>query len=300
MGMTDDWQRLDQLDKKKGGIQYGQYLQVTPAPGNPDLVLASKDLVLLEGEKTDVNAWRVYLGAWKPRPDIPIVAPLSTVSYADPTPWAPPEPRNFDAFPTRLPLYARVQWSSGGIQHEAFVDWPRRGCLIQISGNYVRVNAFVNVGSTAIDPRVLPLVQATIAPEPGGGDSAMPATFTYRPENGTAIPVDPPLPVIVFRNFQIPPFARAFVPIINWAEAIAGGVWFRFGVVTPTALGFGGILANPTDVVQSFTTALTGATLDDQCCFMQPIPLSGQDASDLRIESNGLLVEFGVMFLLDL
>jgi len=210
--MSVDWHRFRELEQQAGENQFGQALQIAPGPGAPDLVLASKDLIRFNATKVDVTPLRVYLGPWQPRNGIPIApAPVVTATYVDPTPWAPPEPRVFDSM-ADIPFYARVMWGSGMVQHTAFVDWPKRGLLLQLSGSYLQVNAFVDTTSPAINPLVLPLVQATMAPEPGGGDSVQPATFTYRPSIGTNFGPGPAFEQ--FWNFQVPPFARAFALVM--------------------------------------------------------------------------------------
>lgn len=296
MGLTDDWQRLSDLERLKGTLQYGQNLQVTLGPGNPDTVLASKDLIRWVGEKTDVNAWRVYLGPWQPRPNTPVPAIIVADTYADPTPWAPPEPSVFDSMPS-FPCYARVMWGSGGIQHTAFVDWPKRGLLLQISGSYVQVNAMVNVtSSTPHNPSTdanLPLLQATLAPEPGGGDAANPATYTYPPaaaqDDGGAG---------WFQNFQIPPFARAFIPIINFPALVTSGGTLTISTqALPQPIGSIG-----NNDFQVWQTPI-GGVYDQDMFTVDAIPIVGQQAGTLRIQTTpgapGVAV-FGVMFLLDL
>lgn len=291
MSMADDWKRLCDLDHAKGGFQFGQYLDIVPMPGAPDTVQVAKDMIRVEGEKCDINAWRIYLGRWEPRPDIPIEPLIAGAIYADPTPWSFPQPTNLDSFTNILPLYARIMWGSGGIQHSAWVDWPRRGCLVQVSASYVQVNAFVNTQTPNIDPRVLPTVRATIAPEPGGGESIIPATFTY-PRNDTQI--DPILPPYAFQNFQIPPFARSFIPIVNWLSVI-GATQLRAATMA-FPLGITTFAMNTRQVW--ITNA--PATVDDMCCWRDGFPIDGQDSGVVRLEATTPGTELGCMFLLDL
>jgi hypothetical protein len=294
MSMADDWKRLNELEHEMGTLQYGQSVTVRPTPGNPDLIAVSKDLIRFVGKKTDVNAWRVYLGPWQPQNQIAISPLIANAHYADPTPWAPPEPTSFDAM-SSIPLYAQLQWGSGGIQHIAYVDWPKRGCLVQVSGNYVQVNAFANANVTGVGTRELPYVQATLAPEPGGGDATVPATYTY-PISVGDIEVIEPFPV-GFRNFQIPPFARAFVPLINWGQAIAlGNVQFEICVMRePLSLAVGG----PTNVIQSWRSVSGG--VEEQSFTRDPFPIAGQEGGLVRIEYPFFTdISIGCMFFLDL
>lgn len=290
MGMTDDHKRLLELESKKGTLQYGQTLTVTPAVGS-DLVLASKDLIRWVGDKTDVNAWRIYLAPWQPQNGIVVNPIIAAATYADPTPWAPPEPRTFDAF-FPLPCYARIMWGSGGVQNVAYVDWPKRGCLIQASGSYIQVNAFVNTVSPGIFPENLPLLAATLAPEPGGGDSSVPATFTYPPAAAQIIPETG-----YFQNFQIPPFARSFVPVFDLIALIAAGGTIKIATqLAPAAIG-----SIPGNDRQTWQTPVAGVY--EQLFDQNPFMVCGQQVGVVRIEITPLVIppaEFGCMFLLDL
>lgn len=289
MSMADDYKRLSELEQTKGTLQYGQTLQVSPGPGSPDLVLASKDLIRWLGDKTDVNAWRVYLGPWQVRSTIVSDPALSTTFYANPTPWAPPEPRVFDSF-AQIPVYARVQWGSGGVQHQAFIDWPRRGLLFQITGNYLQVNAFVDVGSPGVSIEQLPFLQATMGPEPGGGDATVPATYTYSVAAATMIGGG-----LLRWAFQIPPFARAFIPIYNalawetYASPLTIATQYQ-----PAAIG--AIAGNDQSVWQ-----LGGGGVYDPLFARDPFPIAGQGAGVVSMETAlGIAPFAGCMFLLDL
>jgi hypothetical protein len=292
--MTDH-KRLVELEHSKGTMQYGQNLQVTPAVG-ADLVQASKDLIRFVGDKTDINALRIYLGPWQPKPDINIPPIITTAEYANPTPWAPPEPRTFDSF-APIPVYARIMWGAGGIQHTAYVDWPRRGLLLQVSGSYVQVNAFVNTESTNAhvpsEITRLPLLAATIGPEPGGGDAANPATFTYPKDTNAQDDGGAGW----FQNFQIPPFARAFIPNVDFATLVAVGGTLKIATQeVPAPIGTIGF-----NDIQVWTTPIAGA-YDQELFTSTPIPISGQECGNLRIESTPgtSIANFGVAFLLDL
>jgi len=298
--MSVDWHRFRELEHQAGENQFGQALQIAPAPGNADLVLASKDLVRFNATKVDITPLRVYLGPWQPRNGIPIApAPVVTATYVDPTPWAPPEPRTFDSM-ADIPFYARIMWGSGMVQHTAFVDWPKRGLLLQLSGSYLQVNAFVDVGSPAINPLVLPLVQATMAPEPGGGDSVQPATFTYRPSIGTNFGAGPPF--AQFWNFQVPPFARAFalvlpLTVIRDAALTVDVATQIFPAIIGTSAG---------NEVQRWTIPDPVAGYSAFDLTTSAVPIAGQAAGVVRVELGPAAAiplvppRIGCMFYLDL
>jgi hypothetical protein len=295
MGLADDWKRLHDLDIKKDVIQYGQALDIEPGSAAPDLVLASKDLIRFVGEKYDINAFRIYLGPWQPKAAITTMPAIAAATYADPSPWAPPEPRIFDSMQD-IPCYARVMWGAGMIQHMAFVDWPKRGALLQISGSYLQVNAFVDTQSPGASNANLPILQASLGPEPGGGDSSVPATFTYRPQN----PIVFGAPDGAGLNFQIPPFARAFVPVFNFVRAQDAGVVIDIATqVLPLVIG-----ATAQNEIQRWRTGAGGNY--DPNFVIEPFPISGQQAGTVRIEFSpfGSLplvpIFVGCMFLLDL
>lgn len=296
--MSVDWSRFRELEHQAGENQFGQALQIAPGPGAPDLVLASKDLIRFNATKVDVTPLRVYLGPWQPRNGIPVNAPIDTATYIDPTPWAPPEPRTFDAM-ADIPFYARVMWGSGMVQHTAYVDWPKRGLLLQLSGSYLQVNAFVDTTSPAINPLVLPLVQATMAPEPGGGDSVQPATFTYRPTIGTLFGTEPGSR---FWNFQIPPFARAFVlvlpmPVIEDNALTVDVAAQIIPSIITTVAG---------NDVQRWRQPDSALVYDQRALTSDALPLCGQSVGLVRVElgpgGNIPLVppRIGCMFYLDL
>lgn len=302
MGLADDWSRLADLEELKGTLQYGQYLQVTPSAGDPDLVLVSKDLIRFVGEKTDINALRVYLGPWQPSPKIVIDPNIDTTEYADPTPWAPPQPRTFDSM-TIFPMYARIMWGSGGLQHAAYVDWPARGKLIQVSGSYLQVNGFANVGSPNLSIDQLPLLTATMAPEPGGGDSALPATYTY--------PMDDPqiffdgINLITYQVFQIPPFARSFIPLLRYPDivnAFGGPLTSGINVYVVNRPVEPGFPVVSTTIENQWSPQYLGVW--DPDFNREPFPLPGQNARCVIIVFDpGLLFnvgDVGCQFFLDL
>jgi hypothetical protein len=200
-------------------VQLGQSLQLRPnTAGSSQLSTAAKDLARWRGKsESDAQPIRIYLGAWQPNPKLPgnTVLPPTWSDYMQPTPWQLPQPTQFDAFATGS-LFARISFGVGGVQHVAFVDWPPRGLLFQVSAQYVQVDAY---GTLAIPPggdeTTLPRLLAHIAPEPGGGDSVQPGTYTY--PNIDFNPNPGPNAGVLF---QVPPFARAFRPLIDQSEAI--------------------------------------------------------------------------------
>lgn len=191
----------------RGDTQFGQSLQLSLT--GADQATAAKDLVRWKGDnEQDVQALRIYLGAWNPQPGLTGVKPVGPY-YGTPTPWNP-QPYNLDQFNT-TPLYARVTFGSGGVRHVAFLDWNSRGSLFQLSASYVQVDAIGTLAtSSGLD---LPLIHASIGPEPGGGDSAQPATFTYPYQTGGA----------GTNYFQVPPFARAFQFVFDRSYQLGGG-----------------------------------------------------------------------------
>ena len=289
MGMTDDAQRLAELDRTNGQQQYGQYLQLSVQPGQAGSVRASKDLIRVSGTKYDINAWRVYLGPWQTTVDTVADSALSTVNYAQPTPWAPPRPTTFDSFVT-IPLYAKIDFGVGGIQHVAYVDWPKRGLLFQVSCQYLQVNAYADTGISPILASQLPYVRATIGPEPGGGDAANPATYTYPTATGDPVPL---APTKRSRDFQIPPFARAFVPVVNLGALIDAGATLDISIQNSPG-DFGDI-----NVQQSWRTPVAGAY--EQDLGRDPYPIAGQQSGSVRlVVTNAIDAFFGCMFFLDL
>lgn len=179
-------------------------LDFTSTPGLTQAV--GTNVIRWQGlDKSDARAWRMYLGPWQPKPEIVVSAPLDT-TYDSPHPWAGDgAPDRFDRMFERMLIYGRITFGSGGATQMAFVDWPVRGCLVQVSGSYVQLDIVASSGAlTANDNLQLPILAATLGPEPGGGDSAAPATFTY-----PALPLTKSNAIATW-TFQIPPFARTF------------------------------------------------------------------------------------------
>jgi hypothetical protein len=154
------WERFKHLERERHGLQYGTTLTVELASVGPDQnapLHVARDLVKWVGEKTDIFPWRVYLSPWQPRTTKENVMPcgeaLSTVlqpplvqgnEAAQLSTLCPPIVVNFGVSATaRAPqLFAKVRWGSGGNQFLAWVDWPARGGLLQVSGSYVQVDAY--------------------------------------------------------------------------------------------------------------------------------------------------------------
>jgi hypothetical protein len=203
-------------------VQYGQSIQVRPT-SVPDFAAVARDCVRWTGKsESDIQPMRVYLGPWQPKPGCP-GAPGGPFSYQPPTPWQEPEPLQYDGFPTvgafgfKAQIFARVSFGAGGVQHQAYIDWPARGLLLQVSAQYIQVDGVGNVafGGFGGEER-LPLLLAHVAPEPGGGDSVQPATFTYPPQA--------PAGFNDITFFQVPPFGRAFVPLLHRPNLIVAGI----------------------------------------------------------------------------
>lgn len=273
MGIEDDKAKHDAVNQQFGD---SVALNFVNAAGVAQDV--ATNLIKWNGlAKWDTRAWRVYLGPWVPKAGIAVTAPLLT-TYAIPTPWGnngPPD--RFDRFVPSLSLYARIHFGSAGGVHAAYVDWPPRGCLVQVSGSYVQVDALAVSGTvTAADAPNLPIIAASLTPEPGGGDSAAPATFTY-----PAYPLPDATTVV---TFQIPPFARTF-------QIIPGTV------ADATALDIK--LTSP-GAVAAFAEYTVALPLSPSTNY--PIP---QSAKDVVIKASGgtppyTTTTFGLLFHLDL
>lgn len=180
-----DWKRNQQLDEN-GPQQYGQTASLVGFDENNAGIIEVSNVIRWGGESWDVNPWRVYLGPWKPKADMVFNGPDAAVEADFPAVGIAPRqrPDTVVSFAAGVLVWAQIQWGSGGVQHTAWVDWPIAGLLLQVSGKYVQVNVFA--ASYVIsghegdgDPTKLPDLPATLSDEPGGGDSARSATFTY-------------------------------------------------------------------------------------------------------------------------
>lgn len=198
-----EWKRLQELDSVLGRNQYGFVANVLNPTTDPVTVVGGQP-VRWQGDVYDITPWRVYLGPWRRKQGQAITDEDDTIAddFAFPVPFAG---RSEVAMTPDLVLYGRVSWGSGGVQHSAWVDWPVAGLLCQASGSYLAVDviALVTTGDVdAIDVTKLPDLAATLSLEPGGGDSARSATYTYPFQSldwtaHTGI------------NFPVPPFARS-------------------------------------------------------------------------------------------
>lgn len=218
-----DAERLKLLQQQRPS-QYGQSFEVLPTQASVTTANLASNVVRWDSEgKWDVSPWRVYLRPWQPRTNVTIQAINPIVAYALPTPWSPgptvPNERTtagrFTSF-ADLQIFARVSWGCDGVIHEAYVDWPTRGLLFQVVGQYVQIDA-VGRPSDPSAANILPVLGASIGPEPGGGDAASPATFTYvrQLNSGSDATFSP--------AFVIPPFAREFEIVVDWDALIADG-----------------------------------------------------------------------------
>lgn len=282
-----DGDRLRELEKLQQTLQYGTGFQVAPfTPG--DLVLVAANLVRFEGKKTDLNAWRIYLKPWQPAPGQGGGGFVGQ-PYASPTPWVQTgTPAIYDNFFDDA-IFARVAWGSGGVQHQAFVDWPKRGKLFQVSGSYLQVDA-VGTGISVFGPPPLnaghPFLEATLAIEPGGGDSSLPGTFTYRRQPSLTDPDADPVWL-----FQIPPFARTFRLLLDGAGiqlAGAGTTVQIQEVSTPTG-----------QILQSFLWAPLAADIQQDDI---QLTRGGSDIRVTMISPTGIpqVDQVGLLFSLDL
>lgn len=277
--------RLKQLEVIKPELQFGTGFQVNAVVGGQITNLAA-NLIRFVGEKSDVNNWRVYLSPWGLAPGQQAGLFAGRV-YAVPTPWAGAgTPAVFDNFFDDN-IYARVRWGAGGVQHEAYVDWPKRGCLFQVGGSYLQVDA-VCTGITAFGPPPLnaghPFLQASLAIEPGGGDSDSPGTFTYRRQ--------PPQVAPDAWLFQIPPFARTFRVLADQSGLALAGIGTAYTIEE---------VSKPTgQILQSFLWTPGGVPAD---LMQDNVQLTGA-GSDVRITminpTGSGLDDMGLLFSLDL
>lgn len=273
-----EWERLKKLEELRPS-QYGQSLEVmqVTSVGAVGTVVIAKDVVRWRGDTWDVRPWRVYLAPWQPRSDIGLGTPLRPVDYAGPTPWNDP-PDNFSNM-VSITTYARVQWGSGGITHTAYVDWPVRGLLFGVSGSSIQVDGVGQYiqpdGSASVETVRLPILAGSLAPEPGGGDSAAPATYTYRRQLRKREDAE--------WMFQIPPFARSFVPLLRANPVSSPQITIE-------------VLDGPQGRVESSWFYSSQDLIP-----MEPFPVS-QQGCDVRIAMTGAPAgtEVGCMFHLDL
>jgi hypothetical protein len=274
--MTLDNAREARLAKENYGQQYGQSLETDVGSADGTATVA-KDVVRWKGESPDAAPWRIYLGPWQPNTNAnSSVVPTPGNEYASPTPWNTP-PTQFDAL-SEGQLYAKIEFGSGGVKHTAFVDWPRRGCLVQVSACYVQVNGEGTIGTLG-ERTLLPTIAATLAPEPGGGDAVQSATYTYPRQEALG---DDGARIV----FQVPPFARAFTPLVDRRSGLPP-------ILTVVASnGLGGAISS-----WQWSTALGADFPDDRA-----VPLPGQDVADLffQVDPGDAPLFAGCMFHLDL
>jgi len=263
MGKYD---RLKALEHEKGTQQLGNTVQVAPTNTGTyaglGLTLLSSNLLRFTGTKFDVVPLRVNLAPWSFPAAMPVPAPAA--AYAGPAPWGPPQPGQWDNFIGEV--YARIKWGAGGEQNLAYVDWPVRGTMLQVSGSYLEVNPLVSANDlTGIDAAQLPLLTATLGFEPGGGgDTARRATFTYPKQIGT----DSFGPPIRRWYFQVPPWARSFVPLVDTVNFFPTVTAIRLAVQPfPATIAIGPNIAS--------WNYVTGANLDDFTTRADPYPLPG-------------------------
>lgn len=194
--------------------QYGQTDRPNIVTGAGGLVTLAKDVVRWKGEPWDLTPIRIYLGPWQTQPNITLPS-TPDANYAKPTFWASP-PTVFDAF-GNVHVYARVNFGAGGVHHVAYVDWPVRGLLLQVSTDSVQIDGVCHDLGATPPPQTLPILGASMGIEPGGGDAAAPATYTYRRQAVNAMSPDFGI------DFQVPPFGRSWVPLFDVPGLVAAG-----------------------------------------------------------------------------
>lgn len=199
----------------KSITQWGQVLNTRTESFSPQAGFATvaKDCVRWKADDASaIMPVRIYLGPWQPQVSLQTSAPV--LQYAQPIPWTNnSNPTRYDKF-SEGSLYAQVMFGAGGVQHTAYVDWPRRGLLFQVGCSYVQVNGVGTIG-TLNTPDALPILAASMSLEPGGGDSPQSGTFTYPRQEA----IEPGHTDVLV--FQAPPFARAFQPILNYQSGAA-------------------------------------------------------------------------------
>ncbi len=214
-----DWKRLNDLATRKDGLQYGKDTDGTVSVSGVVNVFG-RNIIRWEGEgDCDINPWRVYLGAWAPQNNLDAAATIADVMPGIRSVMPAEYNTIANLSMEAVQVWAKVTWASGQRSNIAYVDWPVRGCLIQVSGRYVQVDALAGGAfNPEIVDRNLPILGATLSVEPGGGDSAAAATFTMVPLVITASdPVDP-VTGRVGANYVIPPYARTVRLLANWDE----------------------------------------------------------------------------------
>jgi hypothetical protein len=119
-----------------------------------------------------------------------------------------------------------------------------------------------------------------------------PATFTYSPDNGEFLEGPPRT---FARNFQIPPFSRAFMPVVNLSKLISESAIVNVSVQT-----LPGDLEPDDNEQQTWLTPVGGVY--DPAFGRDPFPICGQQSGNVRIviTTEGSSPKFGCMFLLDL
>jgi hypothetical protein len=235
--------------------QYGK--DVPSRPGG-NFGMSSDRLAWWKGDPWSIYPIRVYLKPWQPPNNMPRPV-FNGPHYAQPTLWAPGDPLSaplyFDGWvPSRI--YARVRFGTGGVSHQAFVDYPPRGLLFQVSGNQVEIDTvglFISLGPP--DPTTFPILAATLGIEPGGGDAESPGTFTYDRQ--------PELVGEPYVDFQVPPFARSVTPVIDAPTLLAAGatslrVTQQSGPGVPPGLAIAQVIDFPLATWEGQTVTLAG------------------------------------------
>jgi hypothetical protein len=219
--MAVDSERRQELDAQLGRQQWGSVASLLDFNADGSGIIDNAQVIRWGGDDWDTNPWRVYLSPWRPKPlmlvdaaDESIIADFATIGVAPGM-----DPNRVVSFSPGVMVWAKVIWGTGSTRNVAWVDWPIAGLLLQVSGRYVEVDILaasyvVSEHSGDADPSKLPDLPATLSDEPGGGDSARSATFTY------------PMQSLDWNahdgiNFPVVPFARS--AYFEWDNTQDGG-----------------------------------------------------------------------------
>jgi hypothetical protein len=210
-----DWKRILGLNAQLAGFQFG-FTGRARASSLTAVQVVGAQVLRFQGDVTDFNPWRLYLGPWLPQSTLAV--PDVVTDNILPGLFPPALPTYNEAALlsgySDLLIYASVRWGTAVPNQRAIVDWPLRGQLLNVSGNFASVDAFAigaDLFSDGDASSRLPDLPATMSDDAGGTINATAcATLTYPfqlVDLGTAF-VDPTtdLPGI---NCTVPPFAKA-------------------------------------------------------------------------------------------
>lgn len=218
--MALTWERIKFLNQLKGGQQFGTDLvSLEPVNGTTKIAAVGKNLIRWEGEGDwDLYPWRIYLSPFSPADTSSPGSNIDTMMGASALLPSYQPQQAMRPNVGRYSVWAEISWAVGLRTNTAWVDWPTRGGLVQVSGRYVTVQALV-IGQPTGAAGVNLSVGANLAVEPGGGDSSAPGTFTCPIISATDLDASTGL---LGANFMVPPFARTVRPILPWADMLTG------------------------------------------------------------------------------